>query len=339
MARTKQRSGGHGISRPGRCFVWLSAGLLLLAAWGAVGCRTGQETATASGAKDKDKVVFWYVGTGEAFCYDTGSGEQLIPLFDRIFEERHQEFDLEFVPSLYLLYNSSQGVEIIDDYLKKFKAESGGPGAKMRMGDPDFAFIDFGLHNIWNLHGNPMLDDEEKTKDVQALKQAVAKMDAYGRGAFEDKIEAEYYPVKKVSDLKAVQRYKYQDKLVEEGWFVFFTNFIEPFLEEWIESDLLAIAQKLREAGIKPALLTYAMEDFLELNDMIRRIGQKHDILVIDLETPTEYYMSQAMVVPEAKAMVLNEKGREYIVTKFLDQFDAAYNEEAIGQIVGPRQR
>lgn len=340
MAKTKQGLGARGIYRRGRCFVWLTAGLLLSALlYGASGCGSDQETQSTADKQDKEKVVFWYVGTGEAFCYDIGSGEQLIQTFERVFEERHKDFDLEFVPSLYLLYNTSQGIQIIDEYVKKFRTETGGKGENARMSHPHYAFIDFGLHNIWNLHDSSMLDNEEKTKDVPALKSAIAKMDAYGQGAFDDKIEPEYLPVKTVQDLKKVQRYKYQDKLVEEGWFVFFTNFIEPFLEEWIETDLSIIVQKLTEAGIEPALLTYGMEDFLELNDMIRRIGQKYNILVIDLETPTEYYMSQAMVVPEAKAMVLNEKGREYLIAKFLDQFDAAHNEDAIRQTIGQSKK
>lgn len=201
-----------------------------------------------------------------------------------------------------------------------------------RRAKPDFALILLGVNNRWNLHNASFWESQDEARKGNYLKYLTSKLQLtkFFNVALQNRVDS----VKLARETNAI---KYRKMLSDHGWDMFFTSFEDELLSNWIEKDLLDIAEYCRRYGIEPIFLTYHYKKFDHLNDLIRKTANKAGAPLIELEKPVFYYAKQKMLSQDK--FHPNAKGYKALANRIVSEFGNLYENEKILSILKEKSR
>jgi hypothetical protein len=266
------------------------------------------------------EVVVWLLNNEKTFGFDDISdlawnrtvANELEKQIDRI-RVTVQDSSL---PSL----NSSEGLDIARGYLDVAKTQEGkGVKGNFRKPMPDFALINFGIDNLWNLHSATVITSGKYGSDDPSVKKIMEMTD-----------------VTSAMKLPEIARRHYFDFYNLQGWNVFFEDFNVQLLQDWLRADVLEMVEVMRGSGIEPVIVTFCFDDFPGANAVLREAAAKSGALLIDVEKPQSFYDQKGFSRASVKddLLYLNGRGQRFVGESIVEQLTARYNQAFFDELV-----
>lgn len=171
--------------------------------------------------------------------------------------------------------NTSEGLNLLEEFYQ-YHAED----------RVDYAFILYGMNNRWNLHDATFWEWDPRAKDENYTEYIAQKLQldkAFRIGRFNREQN-----IRDITDHTYAT--EFQSKLRHHGWNLFFKQYDDELLSEWIARDTEVLVERLRSRGVRPWVLTYHFNVFPYLNDVIRRGARQRELPLLDIEKEARYW-------------------------------------------------
>ena len=264
-------------------------------------------------AEDCNAITFLCIGDSLTFGLYVGRDEIYPARLPLHFPKYYPDVPIKVYPLGFPGSNTSEGVI----RLRRFFREN--PHVR-----PDFALIMYGINNHYTLRKASFWDWVPRKKKEEYYTYLVGKLQL--TKVFNIGAQNARALVKKA---RSTDFFTYYDILGKQGGWIYFSGFDDELLSKWIEHDLFQMAALLREKGVVPVMMTYHYPRHPHLNPLMRKIAEKGEITILDIEKKALFYYNNDLFA-SGDFYHLNEEGYRFLAGHILKNFQIHFNEKYI---------